>query len=96
MMLIRIPCCGGGSAGKSEIIASIVIGSPAIEAAFCDFQLFRDLAPVAPVLSLSNVFHNSRLRFRLSNFFFRLRLNLALSPFLFDMYSPSRARLRLG
>src|SRR5262247_3122516 len=55
------------------------------------FQLFRDLALVAPAVSLSSVFRNSRLRFRLSNFFFRLRLNLALSPFLFDIYSPSRA-----
>src|SRR5215475_7345138 len=55
------------------------------------FQLFRDLALVAPAVSLSNAFRNSRLRFRLSSFFFRLRLNLALSPFLFDIYSPSRA-----
>jgi len=56
------------------------------------FQLFRDLAPVAPAVSLSNAFRNSRLRFRLSNFFFRLRLNLALSPFLFDINSSSRAQ----
>src|SRR4030095_8712492 len=56
------------------------------------FQLFRDLALVAPAVSLSNAFRNSRLRFRLSNFFFRLRLNLALSPLLFDINSPSRAQ----
>src|SRR5262245_59995306 len=54
-------------------------------------QLFRDLAHVAPAVSLSNAFRNSRSRFRLSSFFFRLRLNLALSPFHFDIYSPSRA-----
>ena len=55
------------------------------------FQLFRDLALVAPAVSLSNAFRNSRLRFRLNSFFFCLRLNLALSPFLFDIYSPLRA-----
>src|SRR5262245_1087689 len=54
-------------------------------------QLFRDLALIAPAVSLSNAFRNSRSRFRLSSFFFRLRLNLALSPFLFEIYSPSRA-----
>src|SRR5215475_13570750 len=57
-------------------------------------QLFRDLAFVAPAVSLSNALRNSRLRFRLNSFFFRLRLNLALSPFLFDIYSPSRVMLR--
>src|SRR4030095_3618983 len=56
------------------------------------FQLFRDLALVAPAVSVSNAFRNSRLRFRLSNFFFRIRLNLALSPFLFDINSTSRAQ----
>ncbi len=55
------------------------------------FQLFRDLALLAPAMGLSNAFINSRLRFRLSSFFFCLRLNLALSPFLFDTYSPLRS-----
>src|SRR5262245_29215051 len=55
------------------------------------FQLFRDLALFVPAVALSNVFRNSRSRFRLSSFFFCLRLNLALSPFLFDICSPSHS-----